>query len=256
MSQLDLRRLSLTCVGIGMLLAPAHGQCPSWSSEFAPNRTAGAVTAVRLDESGAGPRLIVAGGLTTVAGVPVRSVAEYDGVTWSPLGAGVAFPATAIAVGGASGAREVYVGGSGELRRWDGASWTDLGLDAGFVQALEVYDDGSGPALYVAGSDLRAGTVGQSLLLRYDGAWTSVVDDFAASPPPFISALTVHDDGTGERLYVGGRFTGLGGVPGANLLRYDSSGFQPAGPPGGLPPILSGFRQVTALASSLSLIHI
>ena len=58
---------------------------------------------------------------------------------------------------------------------------------AGTVRALEVFDDGTGPALYVAGDINYAGAVAVNNIARWDGSdWTPVGvgadDEISASP--------------------------------------------------------------------------
>lgn len=233
---------------LALLAAPLSAQCLTWTPQFSSAATLGSVSSFHLDDSGPMPRLLVAGALTSVAGVDVNHIAEYDGQSWQPVGPGVDFIPEAVTSHGVGATREIYLGGMDRLQRWDGTSWSNVDFLSGTIRAMAFYDDGSGPALYVAGDELRSFTVGPSLLLRYDGAWTSIADDNATGNP-FLADLVVHDDGTGPGLYVGGRFSGLGGVAGENLLRYDASGFRQAGA-GDLPPITSGFQGVGALASS------
>lgn len=94
------------------------------------------------------------------------------------------------------------------IARWNGASWSPLGLGLnGTVKALVVHDDGSGggPALFAGGSFTTAGLVAASQVARWDGtAWSPL-----AGGPGFSNdtrALAVYDDGSGPALYAGGRF--------------------------------------------------
>ena len=101
---------------------------------------------------------------------------------------------------------------------WHG-SVGDPGI-AGFVNALGVFDDGTGPALYVGGSFVDAGGVTVSNLARWDGASWS---DVGGGVNPSVLALAVFDDGTGPALYVGGRFTLAGGIPAEGIARWDGT---------------------------------
>jgi hypothetical protein len=72
---------------------------------------------------------------------------------------------------------------------------------------MTVYDDGQGPALYVA-------TGNNPALWRWNGsAWASVPG------APATSTMAAFDDGAGPALYVGGPFTLAGGVPAHGLAR-------------------------------------
>jgi hypothetical protein len=63
---------------------------------------------------------------------------------------------------------------NGHVAEWDGTSWSSVGVDpfvGNFVNALEVYDDGSGPQLYAGGGGGSFGGVSV-----WDGsAWTRPV---------------------------------------------------------------------------------
>ncbi|NOT30723.1 MAG: HYR domain-containing protein [Planctomycetes bacterium] len=74
----------------------------------------------------------------------------------------------------------------------------------GFVVALAVYDDGSGPALYAGGYFGTAGGVPANGIAKWDGSsWTAL----GSGMNGFVSALRGYDDGNGPALYAGGGFT-------------------------------------------------
>jgi hypothetical protein len=80
-------------------------------------------------------------------------------------------------------------------------------LDAGFsnpwalVNALCLFDDGSGEALFVGGALLQVGGTGSSTLAKWDGSsWSAPM----ASPPSVVQHLAVFDDGTGPKLHMAG----------------------------------------------------
>ncbi|TWT45101.1 hypothetical protein RAS1_15220 [Phycisphaerae bacterium RAS1] len=74
------------------------------------------------------------------------------------------------------------------------------------VHALTVFDDGSGPALYVGGVFATAG----GMPVNYIGKWTGSTWSPLGNGMNFggaVTALTVFDDGSGPALYAGGHFT-------------------------------------------------
>ncbi len=98
------------------------------------------------------------------------------------------------------------------------------------VRASIVYDDGTGPALYVAGRFTSIGGVSANDIARWDGtAWSALgagiglgaVDDI-------VSALEVYDGA----LYAGGLFSTAGGQPIADLARWDGWTWSNAGDDG------------------------
>ena len=97
------------------------------------------------------------------------------------------------------------------IASWDGGSWSALtnGLD-GPVEALAVFDDGSGSALYAGGQFTVASGVTLSRIGKCDGlTWTAL----GSGMDDRVAALSVFDDGQGPALYAGGYFTSAGGVP-------------------------------------------
>jgi hypothetical protein len=92
------------------------------------------VLALTAYDDGSGPALYAGGSFTKAGGVTVRSIAKWDGTSWSALGSGVAASGT------------------------------------GFVLSLAVFDDGSGPALYAGGSFATAGGVAAKNIARWNGS--------------------------------------------------------------------------------------
>jgi len=101
----------------------------------------------------------------------------------------------------------------------------------GEVLALAVFDDGAGPALYVGGTFKVAGGTPASRIARWDGqSWeplgAGISGDIVMGSsilPALVGSLTVFNDGTGERLIAGGRFSMAGGVAANNIAMWDGS---------------------------------
>src|SRR6185503_7161916 len=103
-------------------------------------------------------------------GVPASRIARWEGSSWAPLGSGVGGQVLALGVFDDGGGDALYAGGAllaaggnalGRIARWNGAAWSALGTGIGdapdFVLALDVFDDGSGAALYAGGLFTIAG---------------------------------------------------------------------------------------------------
>jgi trimeric autotransporter adhesin len=217
----------------------------------------GPVRALAAFDDGRSPAL-VAGGLFRGAGeVAAERVALWDGSAWLPLtdlgGTGTSGPVYALAVFNAGSGPELYVGGqfdraggtaASNLARWNGREWRTVGAGAaeglsGPVFALTVFDDGSGPALYVAGSFARAGGVLVNGVARWRGGhW----EPLGLGPTPGLtgpngtgtgSAFAVFDDGGGPGLYVSGSFDRAGGLVVKNLARFRNLAWSDLPGPGG-----------------------
>ncbi len=113
---------------------------------------------------------------------------------------------------------------------------------------LAVWDpDGPGPAaeqILIAGSFRAAGDLAAQNLVAYDpatGRWTEFGSGVNLAATALLSESTAATPGA---FVVGGAFSGAGGVPAANIARWDGSAWQPLG--GGLgTPV---FNTVQALA--------
>jgi hypothetical protein len=190
------------------------------------------VHALAAFDDGGGPNLY-AGGLFNSGGL--SRIARWTGTDWVDVGGGVDSAVYALEVWDDGGGPALYAGGvfttaggmpAQRIARWDGASWSPLGpgLSATTatpeVNALAVFDDGAGPALFAAGRFRTAGALAVERVAKWDGAaWSALGSGLGAR----AHALAVFDPGGGEQLYVGGQFTLAGGAPAAHLARWDGS---------------------------------
>ncbi|MEM7308943.1 MAG: hypothetical protein AAF682_19830 [Planctomycetota bacterium] len=199
----------------------------------------GYVQVLEVFDDGTGPALYAGGSFTTAGGQPAGYIARWDGQTWSPVGGGMS-PVLTGAVrtlhavdAGEPGGPALYAGGlfddaggveANNVARWDGASWSALGVGvSSWVNDLTFFDDGGGPELYATGTFLQAG--GQSVfhLARWDGAaWSGVGSGFVGG---WGNDLLVYDDGSGfgSALYVGGIFNGVDGMSALKVARWDGA---------------------------------
>jgi len=109
---------------------------------------------------------------------------------------------------------------------------TYIGGQAGLdddVYATIVYDDGSGPALYVGGAFQDANGVPASGVAKWDGATWSALGSGISGAAGFVDAFAVFDDGSGPALFAGGSFSSAGGVPASNIARWDGSAWTALG---------------------------
>ena len=197
--------------------------------------------AVHDDGSGGGPALY--------AGERLGSVVRWDGTSWTQIG-DMDDEVLALCVydDGSGAGPQLYAGGSFDfadgvaatgIARWDGSSWTPVvgagGATLGgpppftFVQvhALEVFDDGTGPGLYVAGFFQQVGGKNFNNIAKWDGTGWSKVDNGVAANT--VYDLTTWDDGTGLALYAGGAFTAAGNFVVDHVAKYDGASWSKVG---------------------------
>jgi hypothetical protein len=109
--------------------------------------------------------------------------------------------------------------------------WSSLkgGVQGDVVNALAVFDDGTGPALYVAGSFTSAGGVAASCIARWDGSSWSALGSGIGGDLPEVFALAVFDDGNGPMLYAAGDFASAGGAPANRIAKWNGSAWSALG---------------------------
>jgi trimeric autotransporter adhesin len=94
------------------------------------------------------------------------------------------------------------------------------------IGASIVFDDGSGPALYIGGQFSAVGGVVGNGVAKWDGtSWTIVNTGLTATAN--TKGFAVHDDGTGPALYAGGTNMYLQGTVRARVVKLTPSGWAP-----------------------------
>jgi len=205
----------------------------------------GPAQAFAVFDDGHGPALYVSGSFTHAGSALAANIAKWNGRRWSPLGLGLSSPASAMTVfDDGSGPALFATGGfataggapANGVAKWNGTSWSALGsgLAGGSGRSLTVFDDGTGPALFVGGEFDLAGGGAASKIAKWNGAsWSNLGAgiDGSATPslPVSVNALEVYDDGNGARLYAGGRFSSADGVATIGIARWDGASFTAVG---------------------------
>jgi len=201
------------------------------------------------DGLGGGPALYAGGVFNASGATALAGVARWDGTAWSPLGAGVNASVRALAVhdDGLGGGPALYAGGSftlagglaaNRIARWDGTTWTPLGVGIGdfsgnTVDALLSFEDGGGPALWAGGSFTMAGGAPASHLARWDGSAWSATPGLVFGQGILDLAALDEGTGAGPTLFVAGNFTFIDGIPMRGIGRWDGSSWSSVG--GSLP---------------------
>ena len=185
------------------------------------------VAAAVLHDQGSGPELYVAGEITWAHGTSLTNVCRWNGSGWTAI-PGFSLPYLTqvddlVSIDLGSGpelwmAGDIKVGNQnpGAFARWNGSNLVPFSISSEGA-ALEVYDDGGGLDLYLATTNS---------LSCYDGT------TFTYMGSGSVRCLAVHDDGSGEKLYVGGAFTtfpSVGGVAANNVVSWDGTTWAPVG---------------------------
>ncbi len=212
------------------------------------------VRALTVFDDGTGPALYAGGEFSTAGGVTVNNIARWDGSAWSPLigpsGIGVNSLVRALTVFDDGSGPALYAGGNFstaggvtvyQIARWDSSSWSALtgpggtGLEPFAVaRALTVFDDGTGPALYVGGNFTTAGGVTVNGIARWNGSeWSPLNGLGGTGVSDALETMTVFDDGSGPALYVAGGFVTAGGVTVNRIARWDGAAWSALTSPDG-----------------------
>jgi hypothetical protein len=193
-------------------------------------------------DDGSGSRLVVGGLFQGAGDAPAKNVALWDGTQWSSTtgdetsldsrvlslvefddGSGPAiYAAGDFKYAGGAHARNVA--------RWDGTSWSALGsgveqlapftFTTPLVNALAVYDDGGGEALYAGGLFDTADGVSANNIARWDGtSWAGLGSGINGE----VHALAVFDGGDGPELVAGGYFNMADGALARAVARWNGA---------------------------------
>src|SRR6266852_4954675 len=193
------------------------------------------IRALMVFGDGSGPALYAGGDFTAAGGVAAHHLAKWDGTQWSAIGSGMNFAVSVLRVFDNGTGPALYAGGefttadaiaANYIAKWDGMQWSAIGSGSGMSQllsALTVFDNGTGPALYAGGNFSAAGSAAANYVARWDGIQWSALGSGVIGQFPYVSALTVFDDGSGSALYAGGQFITAGGVLVNNIAKWDGT---------------------------------
>ena len=121
------------------------------------------INALTVFDAGEGPRLTAGGGFTYAGGSQARGVAQWSGASWVPVGTGLTIGgATKLVPFTDASGTSLFVFGGFRLgnnpeyqaaARWDSANgWRDVGVGPNSdVRAAAIFDDGTGPSIFVGG---------------------------------------------------------------------------------------------------------
>ena len=204
------------------------------------------IDALQVYNDGNGEMLYAAGGFDDFAGLPGTSnIARWDrdSNTWSGLdgGLGDGF-AQAMTTFDAGSGPELIVGGvfsgtvsgvpyTANIAKWNGSEWFALGtgIPADLVGMMTTWDGPNGNRLYVGGRFPTAGGITANGIAAWDGANWYTMGTGITGWQPYVTSMMVWDDGSGEKLYVGGRFETMDGLSTPLIARWDGTTWEQVG---------------------------
>ncbi len=227
----------------------ASGQActPDWDTTVGDpgvSVSSGYIGDLRVFDDGSGEMLYAGGSFSSAAGQPGTSLIarwDRDSNTWSDVGGGLnnGF-VTAIYPFDAGGAPELVVcgvfnGASGvpntaNIAKWDGSAWSALGAGVdGSAWSMTSWDGVGGDRLYVGGGFQNAGGVFAGGIAAWDGAQWHSMGAGITGWNEYVGAMMAWDDGSGEKLYVGGRFDTMDGLNTPLIARWDGTSWEQVG---------------------------
>ena len=200
--------------------------------------------AVFDDGSGTGPALFVGGNFTSAGGMAANRIAKWDGDQWSALGSGAGATVRALATYNDGNGEALYALGTFNaaggvlvnlIAKWDGQQWSALGngihntggcpcCNICFQDALIVFDDGSGDALYASGFFWGSGFP-NSGLRKWNGKEWAAIESIGRVRALAVLNGQAPDGGNG--LYAGGSFTNAGGNPAHRIAKWQGCAKEP-----------------------------
>ncbi len=217
--------IAANVVALAVALASnSQSQCLDWSKPFGTPGVNGStfgnpgdVWALATFDDGTGPKLYMGGNFLTAGDIVAPTIASWDGAQFRALGSGLPFAVVSLRTLDAGNGPRLYAGnafgGSPSAYSWDGIAWTPLPGIGGPVHDFEVFDDGTGLALYALPDD-------NGWVYRRIGSTWSVV---GAGVNYLTSDLQIYDDGTGPALYMGGYFSQSAGQIVRGIARWDGT---------------------------------
>ncbi len=98
------------------------------------------------------------------------------------------------------------------------------------MHALHVHDDGTGLALYAAGSFSEANGAPAARIARWNGtSWSALGQGLTSVATPVVRALETYDDGTGPVLVAGGQFFQAGTAPVRSIAAWNGASWSALG---------------------------
>lgn len=184
----------------------------------------------------ANQRLFVGGEFSAAGGQPASHIATWNEEGWSPMGEGADDLVQALLW--ESESNRLFAGGDftemdsvpvARVAEWDGNAWSALGggIDGEFSSVGALAWSHTSEKLFVGGSFPGAGGQAALNLAVWNGALWSDVGTATNGPSPYVSAIAL--DEAGERVFIGGGFSSVGGVAARRVAVWDGEVWAPLG---------------------------
>jgi hypothetical protein len=209
-----------------------------------PGVSSGTIRAMLPFDDGSGPALFIGGKFDGIGGVEASNVARWNGTSFEPLGAGISGPGIssevrALCVYDDGQGPSLYAGGFFQhadghpvgfsIARWDGEAWYAVGggLEGQTpqVNAMTVFDDGTGPALIIGGQLRSPDATANDGIVAWNGETYRSLGAGISGTPGQVNALAAIPapsfTGGNDWLIVGGHFQGAGEISVEGVARWN-----------------------------------
>ncbi len=194
-----------------------------------------AVTSILVD----GGDIYVGGNFYAAGGIPMGSIARWNGSTWDSMMGGVwqdNYPA--VVVGMAINRDGIlFVAGdfataggkcAHSVAAWDGMNWSGLGIPTSTDGMINTMIPDQSEGYYAIGSFTCAGGQVVNHVAQWNGASWSALGGGLRSETEGTYPQTIALDHNGN-LYIGGLFTQAGNTPANNIAKWNGSGWEALG---------------------------
>ncbi|MBI5762822.1 MAG: immunoglobulin domain-containing protein [Planctomycetes bacterium] len=209
----------------------------SWSGVNGTGLNTSGLSSMLVFDDGSGPALFVGGFFQSIDGVTANCIAKWNGLTWSPLGAGVTGTVYAMTSIVENGVPALYVGGNivsaggqpvNNAAKWKNNTWTPLGTGVNDqVYALTTFDDGNGPAVYYGGRFTTANGLPIAHIAKWDGNNFSGLGQLGDLTSDHAHSMGLFFDNGIPRLYIGGFFANADQQLVRHVTRWNGTSYQP-----------------------------
>lgn len=171
----------------------------------------------------------IGGSFTLAGGVTAMNIAYWDGKIFHAMGNGIGNNTSTVFSIKKFG-NYIYAAGTEGVHRWDGTTWTNIGIISGMVSnGLQVYDialDASGN-LYALGQFVQMNGITVNGIAKWNGtSWSALGSGIGPSVNGIFGRSVIS---IGNNIYISGYFTTVGGVSVNNIAKWNGSAWSALG---------------------------